>query len=120
MNIISCAYIAQSYDSNIYMLSFSFILIVFLAYITTRILVKSKVIGIKGKNIKVVEQVVLSNDKRLLIVSLNNKYYFLSSDKNNINLLDKLEEFSPIVDDGQSMVRFSEVFERIKRSNKDK
>ena len=102
------------------MIVFSFVLVLLLAYFTTKILAKSKIIGIKGKNIQVIERVMLSNDKQLLIVKLNDKYYFLSSDKNNVNLLDKLEEFSPIIDESQKVVRFSEVFERFKKNSKDK
>lgn len=120
MNFISCAYIAPNPSSNIYMISFSFILIVGMAYLTTRFLAKSKLVGSKGKNIKIIEKVILTNDKQLLIVMVNNQYYFLSSDKNNVNLLDKLEDFTPAVDINQNPVNFSEVFERFKKTNKDK
>lgn len=120
MNIISCAYIAPSNSANIYVLFISFVFILFLAFITTKLLVRSKLIGLNTKNIKIIEQIVLSNDRRLLIVSVNDEYYFLSSDKNNINLLDKLEGFSPMLVDGKSKVRFSEVFERISNNSKDK
>ncbi len=120
MKIYSCAFIAPSYNSDAYMIVVSFLFVLLLAFITTKLLMKTKFGHMKGKNIRIVERLMIANDKQLLIVEIQKKYYLLSSDKNNINLLDTLEGFSPLEVTDEQKIKFSEVLDRFKHTKENK
>jgi ABC-type cobalt transport system substrate-binding protein len=88
-----------------------------LAYVTTVLFKKSKFVG-KGRNINVVERFYLASDKMLLIVKVGEDFYFMSSDKTGMKLIDKLDEFTPNEKEILEP-KFSEILQKIKM-NKDK
>jgi flagellar biogenesis protein FliO len=45
--------------------------------------------SLKDKRIKVVERTLLSNDKSLILVELENIFYLLAMDKTGVHLIDK-------------------------------
>ncbi len=119
MKIYSCAFIAPTYSSDSYMLIVSFLLVIVVALITTKLLVKSKILGGKGRNIEIIERSMISSDKQLLIVKLNDRFYFLSTDKHTTSLIDKLDDFEPVTNNDNQVAKFSDVLDKFKHT-KDK
>lgn len=108
-----------NYSTQLIVMILSFAFVIFLAYLTTKFLSKTKLNGLNGKNIKIIERVNISTDKYLMIIELNNEFYFISSDKSSIILLDKLNGFVPISKELNNL-NFTEVLDRFKKKNKDK
>lgn len=69
-----------------------FLIIIGIAYLTTKFL------GGKGrnlldkKNLKIIEKISLGLDKSLFLINLENQYYVITVTKNNIQLIDKLNK----------------------------
>jgi flagellar biosynthetic protein FliO len=90
----SCAILAPNYMTDYYSVMFAFLVIIFIAFFSTRWLLKNRVKG-NGNNMQVVERMYLSSDKFIMIVQVHGTYYLMSQDKNSIRLIDKLENFKP-------------------------
>ncbi len=73
-----------------YLIAVLFVL--FLAYISTRILGRAKLGKIKGNQIQLIDKFFISSDKVLLLVKIGNNFYFIGSDKTGMRLLDNLKE----------------------------
>src|SRR6056297_3384453 len=68
-----------------------FIIFFYVVYLTTYFVSKLNKKMQSGKNIKVIERVTITRDKFLMIVALDDKYYFLSATDQRIELIDTLE-----------------------------
>ncbi len=73
-----------------YLIAVLFVL--FLAYVSTRLLGKARIGKIKGNQIHLIDKFFVSSDKALLLVKLGENYYFMSSDKSGLKILDKVDE----------------------------
>ncbi len=77
---------------NLFILFITTIFIIVLAYFTTKILSKKvNYLNSKG-NIKIIEKLSLGLDKTLVLIELNNIFYLISVTKNNIELIDRINE----------------------------
>lgn len=121
MNIIAYTYLVPEYEFNSLLIVSSFIFVVILAYITTKLLAKSKFVNVKNKNIKVIERTNIANEKQLIIILVNKQHYLLAVDKNNVSILDRLDDFIPIEKQELEFKSFSSILENFKKNrNKDK
>lgn len=68
-----------------------FIVFFYVVYLTTYFVSKLNKKMQSGKNIKVIERVTITRDKFLMIVEIDDKYYFLSATDHSIELIDTLE-----------------------------
>ncbi|GAU79862.1 hypothetical protein F3D3_4527 [Fusibacter sp. 3D3] len=78
----------------------------------------------KDRKVKVLERVALSNDKFLLLVELENIFYFIGIDKNGMYLMDKRDDLkveSFIKEEQILNHKFSEHLERflVKKDKKN-
>lgn len=72
-----------------------FVLILVMAYYATKFVAKYQSNVLNGKNnIKIIESMSLGNNKILCIVEINNAYYALGLGKDEITLIDKLDDFT--------------------------
>lgn len=69
-------------------------LFICILWIFSKAITKKNYISLKDRRIKVVERTLLSNDKSLLLVELENIFYVLAMDKNGIHLIDKREDLT--------------------------
>ncbi|MCH4888734.1 hypothetical protein EZV73_14160 [Acidaminobacter sp. JC074] len=112
LSMISTPNIGSSY----YLVILSLAMFIALAYITTVLLKRSRYVG-RGRNIHVIERFYLASDKILLIVQVGSEYYFMSYDKNGMKMMDKLENFTPTIQE-QTQTKFSDLLSS--KMNKDK
>lgn len=105
-----------------------FALILYLAYVTTKLIGKKySVNGKKFKNLKVLETISIGADRQLVIVSTAGKCLLLGATSHNVSLIceldeNKLENFEDQQNPMQTM-SFSEALKRVcedKFSKKDK
>lgn len=99
-------------SSNYFLVMLSLVLVIFLVYITTRLLSRTKLGGQGSNNIQVIERLFLSSDKMLIIIKIGDEYLLLSQDKTGIKLMRKLENFTPM--DKEAGMKFSDVLGKIK------
>lgn len=98
-----------------YSLVFSFLLILLLAFFTTKWLAKNRLKTMGGKNIQVVERVFLSTDKQLLIVKVGDQYFLMSQDKTGLKMMQELSGFIPSVsEEPQKFAYFLDKFKNNK------
>jgi flagellar biosynthetic protein FliO len=114
---ISCAIVAPNYMTEYYSVMFAFLVIIIIAWFSTRWLLKGR-FNQTGKNMQVIERMYLSSDKFLMIVLVHDTYYLLSQDKSGIRLIDKLDDFKP--QEHIQETKFSDILEKLKAGNKDK
>ena len=76
-----------------------FIVFFYIVYLTTYFVSKLNKKMQSGKNINIIERVSITRDKFLIIVSLDEIYYFLSVTDQNIKLIDSFDELRIIEDD---------------------
>lgn len=69
-------------------------LFICILWIFSKAITKKNYISLKDRRIKVVERTLLSNDKSLLLVELENIFYVLAMDKSGIHLIDKREDLT--------------------------
>lgn len=72
--------------------SFVFLIILAAAYFTTRYVGKKSAAVLGGRNIQIIEKVVLGLDKTLFIVKVGEHYYLLAAGKQNIVLLTEVSK----------------------------
>jgi flagellar biogenesis protein FliO len=108
--------LAPDFESSYYLVILSLAMFVALAYITSVLIKRSRFVG-KGRNIHVIERFYLASDKMLMIVKVGEIHYLMSSDKNGMRMVDKLENFTPNEAD-QIQTKFSDILEKVK-INKD-
>ncbi|QXM06137.1 flagellar biosynthetic protein FliO [Crassaminicella indica] len=71
---------------------FVFIFILVAAYYVTKLIAKNGSFLVKGKNMKVIEKISLGIDKSIYLLYIGKYYYILAVSKQNINILDKIDE----------------------------
>jgi flagellar biogenesis protein FliO len=69
-------------------------LFICILWVFSKALTKKNSFALKDRRIKVVERTLLSNDKSLILVELENIFYVLAMDKNGIHLIDKREDLT--------------------------
>ena len=66
----------------------------FLLWGLSKYLTKKHFVGLREKNIKVVERVAISSDKFLYLVELDQIHYLIGSDKSGMTVIDKREHLN--------------------------
>ncbi|MBE0450157.1 MAG: FliO/MopB family protein [Clostridia bacterium] len=98
-------------------------LFICILWIFSKAITKKNYISLKDRRIKVVERTLLSNDKSLLLVELENIFYVLSMDKNGIQLIDKREDLTHeqfVKDEVQGLSFMNQLKASIIKRDKDK
>lgn len=72
-------------------------IVLFLAYVATRLVGSKYMKNLKGKNIRVVESISIGIDKVLYLVKIGNQYFLISASGKNINFLSQVEPFNVII-----------------------
>lgn len=88
------------------------ILVLFLTYYGTRWLSTKTSLSLNSKYMKIVDKIILGQNKFLAIAEINNKYYLLSITEKNISILKELEELNIIPEEEASSVDFSSIFKK--------
>lgn len=66
----------------------------FLLWGLSKYLTKKHFVGVREKNIKVIERVAISSDKFLYLVELDQIHYLIGSDKSGMTVIDKREHLN--------------------------
>ncbi len=66
----------------------------FLLWGLSKYLTKRHFVGLREKNIKVIERIAISNDKFLYLVELDQIHYLIGSDKSGMTVIDKREHLN--------------------------
>jgi flagellar biogenesis protein FliO len=66
----------------------------FLLWVFSKYLTKRHFVGLREKNIKVIERIAISNDKFLFLVELDHIHYLIGSDKSGMTVIDKREHLN--------------------------
>lgn len=105
----------QSSADNFWFAAKYFVVISILIYflwIFSKFITKKNYISLKDRRIKVLERVALSNDKFLLLVELENIFYFIGIDRNGMYVIDKREDLEIkdfLPEEGKAQERFLEI-----------
>ncbi len=100
MGIFTCSILAigSSNSSSDTLFTIRYIIVatvfLFLLWGFSKYLTKRHFVGLREKNIKVIERVALSNDKFLYLIELDHIYYLVSSDKSGMTMIDKREHLN--------------------------
>ncbi len=68
------------------------ILVLILAYLSTKFLTRLNFSKMQNRNIKLLDKFFISSDKSIYLIKVEKKVYLLSSDKTGLRLLDTLNE----------------------------
>ncbi|GAB6109221.1 flagellar biosynthetic protein FliO [Fusibacter bizertensis] len=122
MNIFTCsiAGLVPGYNRStdtLFMIKYIIVATVFLFLLwgASKYLTKKQFVGIKNKNIKIIERVAITNDKFLFLVELDGVHYMISSDKNGMRLIDKREHLN-IESTSSTQPQSGAFFEQLKSS----
>ncbi len=99
-----------------------FILVLVLAYFSAKLVGKLQNNTLNSKsNIKIIESCRVGNNKFIGIVKIGGDYYALAFGKDEINLIDKLDEsnLNLSANDFDNKVSFKEIFSKIKDKETD-
>lgn len=88
-----------------------FIGILFLAYFSTRLLMKSRMAG-RGKNIKIIEGLSLGMQGSLQLIKVADKYYLIGVTRDNINFLTQIQS-DMIEDDKEEETDFGNILRNV-------
>lgn len=88
---------------------FAVILVIFLAYVSTKFISKKYTKLNSGTIIKVVERVSLGQDKMLVLVTVNNKAYFLGITDKSISKVCEFDDSEFILDADLAKQDFSSI-----------
>lgn len=66
------------------------VIIIVLAYFTTRFVARFYSFSNKTKYIKILDRVVLAPDRSIVLLEFSGKVYMIGNDKNGVNLLDAI------------------------------
>lgn len=98
-NTVLSALIAQQGTGNTAFLfvklisySFIFIMIIAAAYFTTRYVGRKSAVVMGGRNIQIIEKVVLGLEKSLYIVKVGERFFLLAAGKQNVELLTEISK----------------------------
>ena len=73
-------------------------LILVLAYLVSRALVKTWHLGHNSKYMKIIDQMVVGQDRQILIVRIKDRHYLIGSSSKGVELLKELEGDFPDTD----------------------
>lgn len=98
---------------------FWIVLIILLAYFGTKWYAKKAQINSQGKNIRVIERVVIAQDKYLVLIEINDKVQLLGVTNKEINVIDTFEpSLLKTPANAQAPVDFKTVFDKVMKSEK--
>ena len=97
----------------------------FLLWGLSKYLTKRHFVGLREKNIKVIERVAISSDKFLYLVELDQIHYLIGSDKSGMTVIDKREHLNieiiePQIDAFFEQLKTSILKRESKKNSKDK
>lgn len=109
---------------NMITLILIFVLVVFLAYISTKFIAKyqSNVFNNRS-NIRIIESFSVGNNKFIAIAKIGEEYYALAVSKDNISLIDKInpDDLKNLNEDGTTgpvnKLNFKDILSQIKNKN---
>lgn len=104
---------------RVFVTFFWIVLVLLLAYFGTKWYAKKAQISSQGKNIKVIERVVLAQDKFLVLAEINDRVLLLGVTNKEINVIDTFDPLdltSPV--NSQTPIDFKAVFEKVMKSEK--
>lgn len=122
------AILLKSYETDNFWFALKYFIVIsiliYFLWIFSKFITKKNYISLKDRKVKVLERVALSNDKFLLLVELENIFYFIGIDKNGMYLMDKRDDLkieSFLKDEQVLNSKFSEHLERflIKKDKKN-
>lgn len=90
------------------------ILIIILAYFTTKLVSGGFNSKIASRNIKFIEKMPLGVDKSLILIELDNHFYLMYLSKNGAQLIDKLDSLE-IKEQMSQNVSFKEILSNFKK-----
>ncbi|AOT68268.1 FliO/MopB family protein [Geosporobacter ferrireducens] len=126
-NIVPSALITQQGTGNTAFLfvklisySFIFLMIVAAAYFTTRYVGRKSAAVIGGRNIQIIEKVVLGLEKSLYIVKVGERFFLLAAGKQNVELLTEVrkEEINQAPEGSQGSMIFPSFDTYLKKFSK--
>ncbi|MBM7560597.1 flagellar biosynthetic protein FliO [Fusibacter tunisiensis] len=85
-------------------------------WIFSKALTKKNQMSLKGRKIRVLERTLLSNDKSLVLVELENIFYLLAVDKTGIHVVDKRDDLDPMDFQRKSTVEELSFVKQLKES----
>lgn len=94
--------------------------ILWLAFITTKMIGVGMKVGHKNSQMKVIDRIVLSQNQSLLLVQIEDKVFFVGTAPNSITLLSELSEntsqniIDGIPDDKREFEQFSHILDKLK------
>jgi len=92
---------------------FASIIIIILAFFTTRLISGGFNHSISNRNLRFVEKLPLGVDKSLILIQLENHYYLMYISKNGAQLIDKLDSIK-LKDTMTKNVAFNEILKNLK------
>lgn len=98
--------------------------ILWLAFVTTRMVGVGMKVGHKNSKMKIVDRVALSQNQSLLLVQIEDKVFFLGTAPNSITLLSELSEdtakniIDSIQDDKKEFEQFSHILNKLKNGKR--
>lgn len=98
---------------------FIFLFVIFLAYISTKIIAGSKIKTMKGKNMQIIETISLGFNN-LHILKINEKFYLISSSKEGIRYLTELNREDLSLENFENTLSFEENLKIYLKNVKDK
>jgi len=100
----------------------AFILILVLAFFSTKLWARKSNFGMKSKNIEILDAMSMNNNNKILILKILNNVYIVSISNNSINLIDKLGDASIYYESyakEESNTGFTSYLEKILRGSKE-
>lgn len=122
------AILLKSYETDNFWFALKYFIVIsiliYFLWIFSKFITKKNYISLKDRKVKVLERIALSNDKFLLLVELENIFYFIGIDKNGMYLMDKRDDLKVenfIKDEQILNSKFSEHLERflVKKDKKN-
>ena len=112
----------KSYIGSIFQILsilFIFIFVIFLAYISTKLIASNKMKNMKSSNMQIIESVNLGFNS-LHILKINEKFYLISSSKEGIRYLTELDKENISLENFQNTISFDENLKLYLKKAKDK
>ncbi len=114
------AILSKSYETNNFWFALKYFIVIsiliYFLWIFSKFITKKNYISLKDRKVKVLERIALSNDKFLLLVELENIFYFIGIDKNGMYLMDKRDDLNIetfLKGEQESNNKFAEQLERL-------
>lgn len=102
---------------------FAFIVILILAFFSTKLWARKSKFGAKGKNMEILDAMSIGSNSKIIIAQILNKVYIISVSNSSITLIDKLgdvTELDELSEQNNPNLRFTDYFEKILGSSNGK